>query len=352
LSERIKRDGSLNVLSWLRYEYEGLELLRIDERYDGDDAGTAIGDDDPWRPMNVYVHGPGMINNLLRGRWYHYTEDDTHRCAQGDYYYAYDDHGNVLGVFDESGNFYRWEMDAWGNDLPGGNSFLAMDQEGPKEHITGKMYDSDVEMYYFHARWYNPAIGQFVSRDPLAAPRVAGGAEPESAAHPTCDSCGHTGAIPPLVSQLSWEASTSVSLATEIPASDYGFVGGNPMRFVDVDGRLFGWGPAFGLLLCILERAVGGKSLCTLICECIGYALAGIVVEVGSIGVGLCIAAAAATLLPSMGSSIAAGAVCVTVVGAITFLAAGAVLAADFLCCWSQCEDSFLEDRFGPWPPW
>ena len=80
--------------------------------------------------------------------------------------------------FDDSNEntdqFIDYEMDAFGNDLPGGNAFLAMDQPGPKEHLTGKMFDTDTGLYYFHARWYDPQVGRFVGRDPA-------GSEEESA---------------------------------------------------------------------------------------------------------------------------------------------------------------------------
>jgi RHS repeat-associated protein len=56
-------------------------------------------------------------------------------------------------------------MDAFGNDLPEGNDFLAMDQSGPKEHLTGKMFDTVTGLYYFHARWYDPEAGRFLGRD-------------------------------------------------------------------------------------------------------------------------------------------------------------------------------------------
>ncbi|HNT35607.1 MAG TPA: hypothetical protein PKH07_11475, partial [bacterium] len=39
----------------------GAGLLRIDERYDGDSPTDSIDENDPWRPMNVFVHAPGQI---------------------------------------------------------------------------------------------------------------------------------------------------------------------------------------------------------------------------------------------------------------------------------------------------
>jgi RHS repeat-associated protein len=107
---------------------------------------------------------------IVKANWYKYDEtgiNPTTACESGESYYFYDAVGNVVGVLEDTGDFYRWEMDAFGNDLPGGNDFLPMDQPGPKEHLTGKMFDTATGLYYFHARWYDPEVGRFVSRDPV-----------------------------------------------------------------------------------------------------------------------------------------------------------------------------------------
>ena len=125
---------------------------------------------DEWRPMNVYVHGPGVIGQILKATWYEYDEtcaDPSVPCDTGEYWCFYDALGNVNGVLKADGDYIRFEMDAFGNDLDGGNSFLPMDDPGSKEHLTGKMYDTATGLYYFHARWYDPEVGRFVSRDPV-----------------------------------------------------------------------------------------------------------------------------------------------------------------------------------------
>jgi len=169
MSERIDYASDMQtIVSWLRYEYDGLNLLRIDERYDGE-SPAGLDENDPWRPLNVFIHGPGAIGQIVKSKWYNYYsdgQDPANCCDSGEYYYFYDALGNVNGVLDSGGHYYRWEMDAFGNDLPSGNDFLPMDQPGPKEHLTGKMFDTTTGLYYFAARWYDPQVGRFVSRDP------------------------------------------------------------------------------------------------------------------------------------------------------------------------------------------
>ena len=59
LSQRIEYSPTVSttITSWKRYEYDGLNLLRVDERYDT--GGGAIDDQDPWRKKEVSTHKPG-----------------------------------------------------------------------------------------------------------------------------------------------------------------------------------------------------------------------------------------------------------------------------------------------------
>ena len=69
MSERIEyASDMLTIVSWLRYEYDGLNLLRIDERYDGE-TPAGLDENDPWRPLNVFIHGPGAIGQIVKCKW-------------------------------------------------------------------------------------------------------------------------------------------------------------------------------------------------------------------------------------------------------------------------------------------
>jgi len=104
----------------------------------------------------------------VRATAYSYNHNKTNSpCETNEYYYMYDALGNVNGVL-QHGTYYRWEMDAFGNDLAGGNEFLPMTSEGPKEHQTGKMFDTATGLYYFQARWYDAGVGRLISSDPIA----------------------------------------------------------------------------------------------------------------------------------------------------------------------------------------
>ncbi len=78
------------------------------------------------------------------------------------YYYLYDRQGSVVGLTDGGGNLVaQYEYDAWGNLL---------DESGTVENpfrYTGREWDAEVGLYYNRARYYDPTLGRFLSRDPL-----------------------------------------------------------------------------------------------------------------------------------------------------------------------------------------
>ncbi|NUN96839.1 MAG: hypothetical protein HUU16_11760, partial [Candidatus Omnitrophica bacterium] len=102
---------STTITSWKRYEYDGLNLLRVDERYDT--AGGAIDANDPWRTLEVSTHSPGLVGNLVGKRAYRQTDNDATPNATYDYLYVYDAVGNLYLVLnDEGGEEYAFSRDA------------------------------------------------------------------------------------------------------------------------------------------------------------------------------------------------------------------------------------------------
>ena len=51
------------LVSGLRYEYDGLNLLRVDEIY-----GASLSESGPWRTVEVSTHRPGGLSALLHKR--------------------------------------------------------------------------------------------------------------------------------------------------------------------------------------------------------------------------------------------------------------------------------------------
>jgi RHS repeat-associated protein len=77
-------------------------------------------------------------------------------------FYGYDGGGNVRQLTNSAGTVTdTYEYDAFGNSF-------AKTGSTPNNYLyRGEQFDPDLGLYYLRARYYNPAIGRFLSRDPL-----------------------------------------------------------------------------------------------------------------------------------------------------------------------------------------
>jgi RHS repeat-associated protein len=76
-------------------------------------------------------------------------------------YFLYDGLGSTTGLADGSGNVTT----TYGYDVFGG---LRSGSLGVTDSLlTGEPRDSESGLYYLRARFYDPAIGRFLSQDPL-----------------------------------------------------------------------------------------------------------------------------------------------------------------------------------------
>ena len=104
-----------------------------------------------------YLHGQGIdepISSSLPG------------LTGQSIYYTFDGLGSVVELTDGSGNVVEsYKYDSFGNiETPPatGNPYT----------YTGREYDSESGLYYYRARYYDPAIGRFITADPILLPRI------------------------------------------------------------------------------------------------------------------------------------------------------------------------------------
>ena len=75
-------------------------------------------------------------------------------------YYVTDMHGNVVQLLDESGNVTKtYEYDSFGNEVRPEKK-----DENPYRYC-GEYYDKETEEVYLRARYYEPGVGRFITRD-------------------------------------------------------------------------------------------------------------------------------------------------------------------------------------------
>ena len=119
------------------YLYEGEDILR-------EVRGAVI---------FKYVHGPGVDEPLAR-------EEGTGTLS----YYHADGLGSVLKRTSQTGAVvHEYRYDAWGNVEAGAAE--------PGYAFTGREWDPEIGLAYYRARYYAPAVGRFLSEDPLGSRR-------------------------------------------------------------------------------------------------------------------------------------------------------------------------------------
>ena len=140
----------------IRHVYDGAHCVA-----DTDATGTLL---------RSYTWGPG-IDNLLAVT--------CHDGGVATTYYALTDiQGTVHGFADASGELFEtYAYDAWGNVLAvrDGNGLPIPNQQSQIQNrflFQGREYSWATGLYNFRLRWYDPATGRWISKDPIG---ISGG---------------------------------------------------------------------------------------------------------------------------------------------------------------------------------
>ena len=83
----------------------------------------------------------------------------------GDFYFpGYDNNGNVIGSWDESGSIVaEYAYDAFGNTISSSGSMADVFTH----RFSTKYYDAETDLYYYGYRYYSPSLGRWICRDPM-----------------------------------------------------------------------------------------------------------------------------------------------------------------------------------------
>ncbi|THF72581.1 RHS repeat-associated core domain-containing protein, partial [Cohnella fermenti] len=154
-TERVK-SGDRNTVEYT-YDGDDLRTQKI-ARSSGDDYAThvtnyvydrqyVILETDASDEVAVrYVHGLNYIARI----------DGTEQLS----YYLYNGHGDVVQTVNEAGVVEnQYDYDIFGSPI------LVIEQYTSSIRYSGEFFDAEVGLYYLRARYYDPYVGRFISRD-------------------------------------------------------------------------------------------------------------------------------------------------------------------------------------------
>ena len=90
------------------------------------------------------------------------------------YLYRKDVQGNIIAILNSNGEILaRYFYDAWGNHTVEDNSGVEITDTESIAHLNpfryrGYYYDTETNLYYLKARYYDPDVGRFISMDDIA----------------------------------------------------------------------------------------------------------------------------------------------------------------------------------------
>ena len=163
-----------DILTWVN----GKQLQSYNNiQYMYNKNGIRIGKEANGNITKYYLEGDRVILEKRNNNVIYYLYDDVQnliglKCNGNTYYYIKNIQEDIIGIINNSNDIIaKYEYDSWGNilSIKDNND----DDITDLNHIArinpfryrSYYYDEDTNFYYLNSRYYNPAIGRFISPD-------------------------------------------------------------------------------------------------------------------------------------------------------------------------------------------
>jgi len=151
----VRRTGASGEITTYRYDGLGRRIEKSVNGavarylYDGGDVVAEL--DAANRVVATFAHGPGIDDPIVMRR------------NAGAHFYLQDGLGSIAGLSDASGAVTgAFTYDSFGRVVRS-----TVPNVGNPYGYTGRELDSESSLFFYRARYYDPAIGRFLSQDPV-----------------------------------------------------------------------------------------------------------------------------------------------------------------------------------------
>jgi RHS repeat-associated protein len=160
-----KSSGGI-LLKELSFVYD-VEDRRIVETIDADGEGLQAAQTTRFVYDSDHVWADFDQNGTIKARYLYGDNVDQllarYRPGEGTAWYLTDHLGTVRDIVNAAGSLIdHIDYDSFGRILAETNVLF-----GDRYKFTGREFISESGLYYYRARWYNPATGRFLSTDPI-----------------------------------------------------------------------------------------------------------------------------------------------------------------------------------------